>query len=302
MNVASCIAFAIVLAVGISQADLCCADSPEPLALPSLKNAFRITDDVLMGATPEGHAGFEALRKLGVRTIISVDGARPNLLLAREFKLSYVHLPLGYEGISEDRRIELAKAVAVLPGPIFIHCHQGMHRGPAAAAVACIGSGRMSRESGRELLKIAGTSESYRGLHEAVATTRRIENLDSVSVVFPEAVQARPILESMVQINRSIERLIEIEKAGWKRSRLEAGVSPANEALMISEYFNELLRTNGMKDEPKEFKQIMRRSRNHAYKLSNDLKIRASSDFRHLSSLLAKIRDDCTRCHRDYRN
>ena len=29
----------------------------------------------------------------------------------------------------------LARAARTLPGPIFVHCHHGMHRGPAAAAV-----------------------------------------------------------------------------------------------------------------------------------------------------------------------
>ena len=37
-----------------------------------------------------------------------------------------------------DGTAAIAGAVAALPGPVFVHCHHGMHRGPAAAAVCAM--------------------------------------------------------------------------------------------------------------------------------------------------------------------
>src|SRR4051812_35836928 len=66
---------------------------------PSLTNAHRVTPKVLSGAEPEGDAGFAALRDLGVKTVLSVDGAKPDVDLAHEHGLRYVHLPIGYGGV-----------------------------------------------------------------------------------------------------------------------------------------------------------------------------------------------------------
>src|SRR5579863_6419147 len=49
-----------------------------------LLNAHWLTPRVLAGAQPEGAAGFKDLAALGVRTVISVDGARPDVELARQ--------------------------------------------------------------------------------------------------------------------------------------------------------------------------------------------------------------------------
>ncbi len=39
-------------------------------------------------------------------------------------------------GISRDQSLTIARAVQDLPGPVFIHCHHGKHRGPTAAVMA----------------------------------------------------------------------------------------------------------------------------------------------------------------------
>ena len=46
---------------------------------------------------------------------------------------------------------EIATAVQTLPGPIYIHCHHGKHRSPAASAAACVGAGLIEpAESARD--------------------------------------------------------------------------------------------------------------------------------------------------------
>jgi len=107
---------------------------PVKLNALHLPNAVHVHAKVISGGQPDGEAAFQELHRLGVKTVISVDGAAPDLELAKKYGLRYVHLPHGYDGIPEPRVQELAKAVRDLEGPIYIHCHHGKHRSPAAAA------------------------------------------------------------------------------------------------------------------------------------------------------------------------
>ena len=58
--------------------------------------------------------------RLGVKTVISVDGAKPDVDLAKKHGMRYVHLPHGYDGVPDDRAKELAKAVR-RPGRPDLH-------------------------------------------------------------------------------------------------------------------------------------------------------------------------------------
>src|SRR5687767_2138199 len=57
-------------------------DSPrsfEPIGSNNLlPNAHRVTEKILSGGAPAGEAAFKELADLGVKTIISVDGAKPD--------------------------------------------------------------------------------------------------------------------------------------------------------------------------------------------------------------------------------
>ena len=131
------------------------SDSPLP-------NLHRVTESVYSGGQPEGEFGFQKLSELGIETVISVDGAQPDVESAKKYGLKYVHLPHGYDGIEEEHAAKLAKAVQSF-GQVYIHCHHGHHRSPAAAAVACVGLDQITPGEGRELLEKAGTSPQYKG-------------------------------------------------------------------------------------------------------------------------------------------
>src|SRR6516164_9740614 len=88
---------------------------------PGLHNVYRITDKLFSGSSPEGDEGFRSLHELGIKTVISVDGARPDVGSAHKYGIRYVHLPFGYDGIPRQRVVALAKAVRDLPGPFYIH-------------------------------------------------------------------------------------------------------------------------------------------------------------------------------------
>src|SRR4051812_27897995 len=84
---------------------------PQPVAAPAfpplpdqthLANAHVVTAKVISGAQPEGDESFKALEDLGVRTIVSVDGAAPDVGTARRYGLRYVHLPITYSGVTPE--------------------------------------------------------------------------------------------------------------------------------------------------------------------------------------------------------
>src|SRR5688572_16858773 len=89
----------------------------KPLPDPAgVHNLFVLGTNVYSGSTPEGEEGFAALEKLGVKTIISVDGAKPDVALAKKYGMRYVHLPHGYDGISTNLQLHLVKVGEELPG------------------------------------------------------------------------------------------------------------------------------------------------------------------------------------------
>ncbi|HVR84282.1 MAG TPA: hypothetical protein VMU54_08225, partial [Planctomycetota bacterium] len=156
----------------------CSTGGPTPIHKPGLENAYWLTDKVLSGAQPEGDAAFEELSALGVKTLISVDGAKPDVDTARKHGLRYVHLPIGYDGVPSERALQLAKAIEELDGPIYMHCHHGQHRGPAAAVVACVVAGRMDTTRAVETLRTLGTGPQYVGLWDSAREARKADPAD----------------------------------------------------------------------------------------------------------------------------
>ncbi|MFM7072015.1 MAG: hypothetical protein ACKO38_09515, partial [Planctomycetota bacterium] len=202
---------------------------PVKLAAKYLPNPVKVHPRVISGGLPEGDAAFAELKALGVRTIVSVDGAEPDIATAARHGLKYVHLPHGYDGIPEARVRELAKAVRELEGPIYLHCHLGRHRSPAAASAACVTAGFLSSKEALDVLKVAGTNPKYRGLFQAVADARPVpaDELARLKVVFRERVEGTPLVKSMVALESTYERLKAASANGWNRAKDQKSTTPA---------------------------------------------------------------------------
>src|SRR4051812_12165364 len=78
---------------------------PAVVDLPGVHNVLRLNDRLYSGSSPEGDGGFQSLQGLGVRTIITVDGARPEVERARKHGMRYVHLPIGYDGVPRSQAL-----------------------------------------------------------------------------------------------------------------------------------------------------------------------------------------------------
>jgi protein tyrosine phosphatase (PTP) superfamily phosphohydrolase (DUF442 family) len=285
------------------------AAKPEKLDAPHLPNAYRIHEKVISGGLPEGDEAFQQLVDLGIKTIISVDGAKPDLETAKKFGLKYVHLPFGYDGIPNDRAVQLAKAVRDLPGPIYIHCHHGKHRSPAAASVACVGAGLVDSADAETILKTAGTSPDYRGLYASAREARRFERafLDALQFDFPEISVIPPMADAMVDLERTHDHVRQIEAAGWRSPANHPDLEPAHEALLLRERFTELLRTDMEQQEPEEFQQLLGDSESAAKELEALLKsfdpdAASKAEAERVTRTFARITTSCTACHNKYRN
>jgi protein tyrosine phosphatase (PTP) superfamily phosphohydrolase (DUF442 family) len=281
--------------------------APERVDQPHLPNAYRLDEKVISGGQPEGEAAFRELQDLGVKTVISVDGAKPDVELAEKYGIRYVHIPFGYDGVPEEQGRELAKVVRDLPGPIYIHCHHGKHRSPAGAVVACVGAGLLEPDNALVVLQTAGTSQHYRGLYQSAESARRIESamLDELETDFPATVDLPPLAEAMVALEHTHDHLLKIEAAGWRSPPEHPDLAPSHEALLLREHFTELLRSDEAGEYPKEFRELLRDSEAAALELETGL-----SDFTEttepapstIAKSFARITNNCKTCHAEYRD
>jgi protein tyrosine phosphatase (PTP) superfamily phosphohydrolase (DUF442 family) len=282
---------------------------PEKLDAPSLPNAYRLHARVISGGEPAGEEAFATLKNLGVQTIISVDGARPQLELAKKYGLRYVHLPHGYDGVPDHRAKELAKAVRDLPGPIYIHCHHGKHRSPAAATVACVAAGLLAPEQALSVLTTAGTSENYRGLYQSAQSARQLDAklLDELRAEFPETVKVPPIADAMVQIEHTYDHLKQFTAADWQPLEKQPDLDPAHEALLLKEHYYELARTPDVQKQPSAFRQLLTESEQTAAALETLLTNWQKSGRQvptpaKITSTFAATTQNCASCHQKFRD
>ena len=185
------------------------ADASKEPSHPPVERLTKLAEGVYSSAAPEGSAQFEALKKLGIQTLITVDGTKPDVESARAAGLRYVHLPIPYSGMTDEQILAVARAVRDLPGPVLVHCHHGKHRGPAAAVSACVLLGKLPVGDAKPLLTKLGTDPVYVGLYGAAERAGAIsrDRLATAAHDFPETTEIEPLAERMVAIDGLFDRL-----------------------------------------------------------------------------------------------
>lgn len=251
------------------------------------------------GAQPDGLDDFQALRNLGVRTVLSVDGAQPDLGAATAAGLRYVHIPLGYGGIDQSDAMSLAQAVRDAGGGVYIHCHHGRHRGPAACAVAGVLTGRMAPEQAEPLLRAAGTGPEYIGLWEAARTARTLPAADLAALAtdLPESRPPQGLVHAMLDLDTRLEHLRAVRAADWSAPPGHADIDPPHEALLLSEGYAELERIT---DRPEDWRRLAQTGRERAEALRDAVRDPALAHVR--EARLKAVAENCLDCHRDWRN
>ncbi len=276
---------------------------PEATHLP---NALWVHASVLSGGLPEGDAGFAELESLGIRTVISVDGITPDVESATQHGLRYVHLPHGYDGIPAAKLNEIAKALRDLPKPIYVHCHHGRHRSPAAAAAACIALGWLPQQAGTEVLKEAGTDPGFRGLFAAVEDAVAIEPevLNRLEVNWVSVAPRPAMVETMVAMESVLDQLTH----SLSRSKTPTVGSELAQALLLKEYYNELHRSSRAENREAEFCKLLEQGLAITERLESQIKVpKSNRDFSvqemaEFDAMVLEVRKNCRDCHRQFRD
>jgi protein tyrosine phosphatase (PTP) superfamily phosphohydrolase (DUF442 family) len=212
----------------------------QPLPSPVLEQVIRVTPRFYSGGEPKTAAAFAALKTLGITTIVSVDGATPRVDLAKEYGLTYVHLPMGYDGVPETVQRSLVRVANEVPGPIYVHCHHGKHRGPAALAILCRAAGVADAKQAESILRTAGTGKQYAGLWRDVAAFEQ----PPADAELPKLVsqsEVPPLAAAMAELDRASDRIAAVAHAGWKG----APDSVEADATIVVEGLRESLRLSG---------------------------------------------------------
>ncbi len=295
-----------LIAVGLlSDSGICIQQpnaAPAKVSTSNLKNVIQVHDSLFSGALPENEASFAELKRLGVKTIMSVDGMIPNVALAKQYGMKYVHLPLGYDGISKQRALEIAFAIRSIPKPIYLHCHHGKHRGAAAAASGCLSLGLISPEEANRVLNLAGTNPGFRGLYDAVNNASRIPDaeLDASQITLLEISPVPAIAESMTAIDATWEAL-------KRECESKSDFNPircANQSLLLREHYVELGRLQEVQRMPLEFHRLREKGESILARMETQFR-RSAEEAVPADSTRAgmiAIESNCKECHTLFRD
>ena len=100
-----------------------------PIEAEGMSNFYQISPDVYRAAQP-GKGGMTSLKKLGIKTVISLRETQkdPALNEAEGTDLNLIYLPIATSKVSEQDIIAALRVIRDAPKPILIHCRHGADR------------------------------------------------------------------------------------------------------------------------------------------------------------------------------
>jgi protein tyrosine phosphatase (PTP) superfamily phosphohydrolase (DUF442 family) len=268
-----------------------------------LHQLFNLGHDIISGSGPDTDAAFAELAKRGVKVIVSVDGGKPNLELAKKHGLRYIHLPIGYDGIPAQRVAELAKVATEEKVPIYVHCHHGKHRGPAAAAVLLRSRAGWDAGTAEQFLKQAGTAADYAGLYRSVRDFKppTPEALAKLPAKLPEITPPAPVVDAMVAVDEQFDQLKAAQKKAWKEIPGHPDLKPVQVATLLWENFREQGRLPGTEKQPADYKTKLAAAEKAAAELRSLLG-ETKLDAVRLDAAMQASTKNCAECHKAHRN
>lgn len=264
---------------------------PGALEVPGIERVLRVDDRLLVGSQPAPRALGE-LAQLGVSVVVSVDGMPPQARRLEEAGLRSVHLPIGYDSVPPERIRSLARLALEEEGVIYVHCHHGRHRGPAAGAILWMLREGASPQRARTLLQAAGTSPDYAGLWHAV------ESFSPPSGTFPDAP-----LPARVEVGGLRSVMVEIDRAHTnlgRHARLQPDIGPEHEASILVQHLREMQRLDPDGRIAREAEY--RTHATEALRAAEALAARKDSGTAQWNAALDRLDTTCTACHRAHRD
>jgi hypothetical protein len=270
-----------------------------------LHNLVLYHRNFISGSAPDDDIGFDTLQSLGVKTIISVDGMMPDIEAAHAHNIRYIHLPIGYNGFDEQRKLELVRAArdAIADGPVYIHCHHVQHRSASAAATIAVCLGWLTNDQAIARMKVSGTAPNYKGLYACAAGASELDEqaIDAVPANFPELSRPATFVASMIEIDQISDHLSKIEKAGWRTPPDHPDLVPAAEAGRLADLFRFVSQSDKANSLPADFAD---RLREDSMRVTDLEKLLAADekDAKKLSEQFKLVTTSCKACHAKYRD
>jgi protein tyrosine phosphatase (PTP) superfamily phosphohydrolase (DUF442 family) len=275
-----------------------------PIRDKRLPSAFRFSDKLITGASPDSDDCYEALQELGVKTIISVDGEFPDETRAEKYGMKYIHLPIPYKEVPKERALELAKAVRDMPGPIFMHCACGRLRSPAAAGVVSVILGSMSKMDAWNALVQAKSPGNYVRMYQCTQEFEKVDPvvLDNLRPEFKAKADVARITTRMDDMYKPWSRLDEARRLGWQIPETRKDLKVEEDILKIIDISIEISKWPEMR---KTDAMVKMRADNES-ELAKFLQLwrKSSGDDRakELTKGFFQMTKSCDLCHDEYRN
>ncbi|MBL8725240.1 MAG: cytochrome c [Planctomycetes bacterium] len=273
----------------------------QSVTLPGLHNVVRYSDRALSGSVPEGREGLHTLAAMGVKTVISVDGAEPDAASAESLGLRYIHLPISYNGIAPERQQELAQAVANTDGPIYVHCHHGKHRSASALGSALVLCGALTPEAAVQRMKVSGTGENYQGLWRAVqqAAPLPASALRADVAKFPKVAKVKGLVAIMSEVDVVFENVTHLQKAAWATPADHPDLLPSKETSRLHNLFVQMHGDADSQQHGAAYQALLAKAIDQAQALDAAVK---ANDRNAADAQFGALQKNCKECHKAHRD
>ena len=275
-------------------------------------NVSRVTDDnidsllaleggIYTGAAPADAAAFAALAALGVNTVVCVDSVQPDIELAAEYGLSYIHIPVDYDEINEHALLSIKRMIVERPEDVFyVHCHHGKHRGPAVAAIAWRQRSGCSLDSSLKVLELAGTSKAYPGLWSAVSNWQDPKAPEAQWPALYAVAQIESFAGGMAKLDRNWDHIKLLHKNNWQVPSSHPDLVVVNEARQTRDLLSGC--AEGIPAELAGDINFEKRI-NQSVALADDMyQALVHKKSEAVEDSYKELKSSCVYCHRKYRN
>ncbi len=100
-----------------------------------LTNFFKVSDNLYRGAQPK-KTGFEELKKLGIKTIVSLRNSNVDEKMIAGSGITYFHIPISSIFPKKKKFARFLEIVSDPANcPVFVHCRRGADRTGTAVAL-----------------------------------------------------------------------------------------------------------------------------------------------------------------------
>ncbi|MCB2153902.1 cytochrome c [bacterium] len=277
-------------------------DTSPPLQLdvPGIAEVWRMNELVIAGSAPPNEEALRALRKEGVRTLISIDFAPPDFYAAAAHGMAYVHVPMRYGHINSGELYNLLRVASWMEGNYYIHAAPGEIRALPVAAITAGWLENRSSERALFLLRRAGYPISRSAVWADIAGPYYYidrARIDWVPEDFPEKVGMPPTIWWMQHMNESFAVLREAARFGWDAPPNYTETSPAAEAQSIAQSLERLGLLSGDSDAHK--RELMEQAAQKARALQEAVEIK---DRQAIGEAWEGLKFSCLECHIAYRD